>query len=102
MIIGISQPTFLPWSGYFGLIDYVNQFIFLDDVQFDKRSWQQRNYIYLDNKNYLLTLPVISKGKFYQKIKDVKINRNEDKKKFYKKSIVPIVKKNISMNTIRR
>ena len=85
MIIGISQPTFFPWLGYFGLLDYVDQFIFLDDVQFDKISWQQRNYIYLNNKNYLLTLPVISKGKFYQKIRDVKINRNEDKKKILQK-----------------
>ena len=84
MIIGISQPTFFPWPGYFGLLDFVDQFIFLDDVQFDKRSWQQRNYIYLNNKNFLLTLPVISKGKLHQKIKDVKINNKEDKKKIIK------------------
>ena len=43
MKIGISQPTFLPWCGYIALIDYVDEFIFLDDVQFEKRSWHQRN-----------------------------------------------------------
>ena len=30
---------------FFSLISNVDQFVFLDQVQFDKRSWQQRNYI---------------------------------------------------------
>lgn len=81
MIIGISQPTFMPYAGYFGLLDYVDCFVFLDDVQFDKRSWQQRNYIFLDKKAYLLTVPVLSKGKFHQKISNVKILNNKSKEK---------------------
>ena len=68
MILGISQPTFMPYAGYFGLLDYADCFVFLDNVQFDKRSWQQRNYIFMDKKAYLLTVPVLSKGKFQQKI----------------------------------
>ena len=50
MIIAISQPTFLPYEGYFALIKKVEKFIFLDNVQFDKRSWQQRNYLTINNK----------------------------------------------------
>ena len=45
MKIAISQPTYLPWQGYFGLIDFVDEFVFLENVQFVKRSWQQRNRI---------------------------------------------------------
>ena len=41
----IMQPTFLPWCGYFDLMDEVDVFVFLDDVQFDYRSWQHRNKI---------------------------------------------------------
>jgi len=67
MKIGISQPTYLPWCGYLALIDYVDEFIFLDDVQFEKRSWQQRNYIKLENKKFLLTVPVFSKNNRFQK-----------------------------------
>jgi hypothetical protein len=74
MKIAISQPTFLPWQGYFALIDYVDEFIFLDNVQFDKRSWQQRNYIKLDDKKRIFTIPVISKNKSDQKINEVKID----------------------------
>ena len=80
MKLAISQPTFLPWAGYFSLIDYVDHFIFLDDVQFEKRSWQQRNYISLDKKKFLLTVPVISKGKRFQNINEVLIlKENLDK-----------------------
>jgi hypothetical protein len=66
MILGISQPTFLPWAGYFGLLDFVDEFVFLDDVQFNKRSWQQRNNIKINNQTFFLTVPVISKNKYNQ------------------------------------
>ena len=68
--LAIMQPTFLPWVGYFGLIASVNEFVFLDDVQFEKRSWQQRNRIKTCNGVGWLTLPILSKGAQYQKIKD--------------------------------
>ena len=72
-MLAISQPTYLPWSGYFDLIDRSEKFVFLDDVQFDSRSWQQRNRI-ISNKNYLLlTIPVIKKGKSDQNINEVMI-----------------------------
>jgi len=43
--IGISQPTFLPWLGYFNLIAQSDVFVFLDTVQFERQSWQSRNRI---------------------------------------------------------
>tara|TARA_B100000963_G_scaffold351739_1_gene363824 strand:+ start:42725 stop:43441 length:717 start_codon:yes stop_codon:yes gene_type:complete len=39
----ITQPTFIPWIGYFDLIDQSEATVFLDDVKFSKQSWQQRN-----------------------------------------------------------
>ena len=78
MIIGISQPTFIPWYGYFGLIEYVDEFIFLDHVQFDRRSWQQRNYIKIKNEKKLLTIPTIKENRDNQKILDVKIDHNSN------------------------
>ena len=78
MIISIMQPTFMPWAGYFHMIKNSDLFIFLDDVQFNKRSWQQRNkFLQLQNEIYL-TVPVNSKGKFNQKINDVKINYEQE------------------------
>ena len=74
MIIAIIQPTFLPWCGYMSLLDYVDEVIFLDNVQFDKRSWQQRNKIKTSNGTLTLTVPVFTKNLFNQHIKDVKID----------------------------
>ena len=53
----IMQPTYLPWSGYFNLIARVDVFVLLDDVQFQRRSWQMRNRIMLNGQEHLLTIP---------------------------------------------
>ena len=42
-IIAIMQPTYMPWMGYFSMIDRVDEFVFLDMVQLVGRSWQVRN-----------------------------------------------------------
>ena len=70
----IMQPTYLPWLGYFDLMDQADIFVFLDSVQFDKRSWQQRNRIKSHHGEMMLTVPVLTKGKFDQRICDVKID----------------------------
>lgn len=44
-IVSICQPHFIPWIGYFFMIKKSNKLIFLDDVQYNRRSWQNRVYI---------------------------------------------------------
>ncbi len=68
------QPTYLPWIGYFALMDRADVFVFLDSVQFERRSWQQRNRIKSSGGSLMLTVPVINKGLRDQRIADVKIN----------------------------
>ncbi len=56
------QPTYLPWLGYFDLIDCCDIFVFLDIVQLARRSWQTRNRIMNPNKDsYLMLSASISK-----------------------------------------
>ena len=59
--------------GYFDLIDQVDLFVILDNVQFVKQSWQQRNRIRTDNGLQWLTIPVAFRGRLGQLIKDVEI-----------------------------
>ena len=54
----IMQPTYLPWIGYFDLIDSVDKFVFYDDVQFSKQSWQCRNKVQTANGVSWLTVPL--------------------------------------------
>ena len=59
MKCAILQPHYLPWIGYFHLINCVDIFVFLDDVKFTHQSWQHRNKIIQKNKETLmLTVPV--------------------------------------------
>ena len=71
--LAIMQPTFLPWIGYFALADRVDRFVVLDDVQFDKRSWQQRNKIKTANGPIWLSVPVLTKGRRDQTILEAQI-----------------------------
>lgn len=73
--IAIMQPTYLPWAGYFSLINMVDTFVIYDDVQFDKRSWQQRNKIKTTTGSQWLSVSVDSKGKYNQKINEVLISQ---------------------------
>jgi len=52
------QPTFIPWVGYFDMLDSVDIFVFLDDVQLAKRSWQVRNRIRTSNGELYVSIPV--------------------------------------------
>ncbi len=52
------QPTYLPWPGYFNLIHESDVFVFLDDVQFERRSWQCRNRVLVRGEAQWLTVPV--------------------------------------------
>ena len=73
MKIAISQPTYLPWIGYLDLIDQVDTFVLLDNVQFEKQSWQQRNRIKTPTGLQWLTVPVLFRGRFGQLINEVEI-----------------------------
>jgi hypothetical protein len=72
MILSIHQPQYLPWLGYFDKVDKSETFVFLDNVQFKKNEWQNRNRIKTAAGNQWLTVPVFHK--FPQRIDDVKIN----------------------------
>ena len=57
-VTAIMQPTYLPWIGYFDLIDAADIFVFLDDAQVLKRSWGVRNRIFGQNGETFLTVPL--------------------------------------------
>jgi hypothetical protein len=87
MRIAIMQPMYLPWTGYFALMDQVDAFVFLDDVQFNHRSWQQRNRIKSPSGPIWLTVPVRTKGHREQLIHEVEINSDEPWQRKHVKAI---------------
>jgi hypothetical protein len=72
MTLAIMQPTYLPWAGYFNLISRVQRFVFLNNVQLDKPSWQVRNRILLNGQIQLITVPTL--GPREQRINETPID----------------------------
>jgi WbqC-like protein family len=69
----ILQSNYIPWKGYFDMINDVDHFVLFDDVQYTRRDWRNRNKVKSQHGLQWLTIPVDVKGKFDQKIKDTKI-----------------------------
>jgi hypothetical protein len=69
----ISQPTFLPWLGWFDLADQADVMVILDDVAFSKQSWQQRNRIRTRDGLEFLCVPVKTSGRLGQLILDCEL-----------------------------
>lgn len=70
--IAILQSNYIPWKGYFDLINMVDEFIIYDEVQYTKNDWRNRNKIKTSQGIQWLTVPV-RQNKLEQKIKDTKI-----------------------------
>ncbi|PLX98715.1 MAG: hypothetical protein C0623_11985 [Desulfuromonas sp.] len=74
MKVAISQSNYIPWKGYFDMINCVDIFVVFDEVQFTRRDWRNRNKIKSPNGTNWLTIPVESKGKYYQKISETLVS----------------------------
>lgn len=71
--IAAIQSSYVPWKGYFDAINCVDEFVLLDDVQYTKRDWRNRNRIKSVDGSRWLTVPVQVKGRFHQRIDETLI-----------------------------
>lgn len=79
MILGIMQPYFMPYIGYFSLIKHTDKFILFDTVQFIRHGWIERNRILKQNEGWqYIQVPLIKIEGRSTVIKDVKINNSEN------------------------
>jgi hypothetical protein len=75
MKVCVLQSNYLPWPGYFQLITNSDVVCFLDDVQFTKNDWRNRNLIASKQGPVWLSVPV--HGSTNQKIHEVKIDNSQ-------------------------
>jgi hypothetical protein len=81
--VAILQYNYIPWKGYFDLINMVDEFILYDDMQYTKRDWRNRNKIKTPQGLLWLSIPVEVKGKYFQKINETKISEKDWAKKHW-------------------
>jgi hypothetical protein len=60
MRTAIMQPYFLPYAGYFQLIEAADRFVLCDDFQYTRHGWMTRNRFLRDGKDALFSLPIKS------------------------------------------
>jgi hypothetical protein len=70
----ILQSSYVPWKGYFDLIQRADEFVLYDDVQFTRRDWRNRNRIKTRDGIRWLTIPVEVKGRYHQTIRDTRVS----------------------------
>lgn len=71
--IAILQSNYIPWRGYFDLINQVDVFVIYDEVQYTKNDWRNRNIIKTPNGPLWLTIPVRQQN-LEQKINETRVS----------------------------
>lgn len=74
MRVAIHQPHYMPWLGYLRKMEEADVFVYLDNADYEKNGFQNRNRILIDRREHWLTVPVLTKGKLGQSIRSVKVN----------------------------
>ncbi len=82
-IVAISQSNYIPWKGYFDMINMVDDFVLYDSVQYTKNDWRNRNKIKTKNGIQWITIPVRQKS-LAQKINETQISNSNWNKKHWK------------------
>ena len=80
MRLAIMQPYFMPYIGYFQLINSVDKFVIYDNIQYTKKGWINRNRILANGKDQLITLP-IKKDSDYLNVVERELSESWDKDK---------------------
>jgi hypothetical protein len=75
--IAIVQSNYIPWKGYFDLIHAVDEFVLFDTAQYTRRDWRNRNRIKTANGLHWLTIPVVSKGRYFDAICEIEVSESD-------------------------
>ncbi|MBU2892946.1 WbqC family protein [Colwellia sp. D2M02] len=101
MQCAIMQPTYLPWCGFFDLIDSVDHFIFLDNVKLGKSDWHVRNRIKSATGDIMLTVSVnLPNGRMDTLINQAQLNLKHPWRKKHLKSIASNYRKSPYFNEV--
>ena len=82
--VAIVQSSYIPWKGYFDLINSVDEFILFDDVQFTRRDWRTRNRIKTSSGTAWLTVPVNAKGRYHDRIDQIRTTDNDWRRRHWR------------------
>ncbi len=109
MKLGIMQPYFFPYLGYWQLINAVDTYVVYDNIQYTKKGWFNRNRFLQNGKDALFTIP-LKKDSDYLNVIDREISEVFEKRKLisqiqnayskapYIKTVMPIIENIVNYN----
>lgn len=71
--VALIQSAYIPWKGFFDLIGQCDEYIIYDSAAFSKNHWHNRNRIKTGNGPQWITIPVMTAGRFGQRIDEVQV-----------------------------
>lgn len=107
--IGIMQPYFLPYIGYWQLINAVDIFVIYDNIQYTKKGWFNRNRFLQNGRDALFSI-ALKKDSDYLNVDKRFISKEFDKRKLiaqfqnaynkapYIKEVMPLIEDIIMYN----
>jgi hypothetical protein len=93
VIVAAHQPNFAPWLGFFDKMLHADVLVLLDTVQLTKRSYQNRTRIKGSGGPQWLTVPVVTKGRYYQMTRDVEIDETADWRRVHLRTLHSVLAK---------
>ncbi len=72
--VAVIQSNYVPWKGYFDIVNLVDEFVVYDSVQYTRRDWRNRNRIKTPQGLRWLTIPVEVKGNYFQRINETRVS----------------------------
>ena len=97
--LAILQSNYIPWKGYFDLINSVDEFILYDDMQYTKNDWRNRNKIKTSQGPQWLTIPV-KQTSLMQTIRETEIAADIWRTKHWK-TIAQVYSKSAYFNEVQ-
>lgn len=76
-VLVVEQPNYVPWLGYFDLLDRADTWVWYDDVQYTRRDWRNRNRVAAGGDPIWLTIPVLGQGHREKRICEVEIDHRQ-------------------------
>lgn len=94
-VIAIQQPEHFPWLGFFHKMTLVDEYVYLDNVQFKKRYFENRNKIRTNSRAGFewICIPVITKGRYTQTINKVEVDHTQNWRSKYLNKIYLVYKR---------
>jgi hypothetical protein len=72
----ITQSNYIPWKGFFTTMKKATHLVLYDDMQYTRRDWRNRNKIVTSLGSRWISIPIVNKGLYHQKINEAVVSEN--------------------------